>query len=107
MPYACAYNTGFTLVRRGLRALRSPLLDRVILAAGRLVHGREMDDDGLRERVHYMYLPPYRVEDARLTDRIAPAVGLRIVARHAMPAASAAQLKHRVTVFRKEAEIRV
>jgi SAM-dependent methyltransferase len=107
MPYACAYNAGFAVVRRGLRALRSAALDRAILAIGRALHGARMNDEALRERVHYMYMPPHRVEDRELTERIAPSAGLRVVARHAMPSTSAAQLKHRVTVYRKEAQTRL
>src|SRR5262249_2051623 len=50
MPFACAYNTVFAIVRRGLRAVRGPWLDRAILQTARALHGRTMDDDGLRER---------------------------------------------------------
>ena len=107
MPYACAYNSGFAIVRRGLRAVRSRALDRVVFAVGRMLHGGSMSDDALRERVHYLYMPPYRVEDRTLTERIAPAAGLRLIAQHPMPSTSAAQLKHRVTVFQREAETRL
>jgi SAM-dependent methyltransferase len=102
MPFDCAYNRAFAVVRRILRALRSPLLDRLILQVGRLVHGREMDDDGLRERVGYMYVPPERVMSDGLVATFASA-GLRRITEHAMESASPSQLKHRVTIFVRDA----
>jgi len=102
MPYDCAYNRAFTVARRVLRALRSPLTDRAILAVGRALHGREMDDNGLRERVGYMYVPPERVMGPALARAFARA-GLRQVATHAMPSTSPSQLRHSVTIFTKDA----
>ena len=100
MPYACAYNSGFTIVRKALRATRTSLTDAAILRFGRMLHG-EMKDDMLRERVHYMYLPPQRVMDARLAASLA-AHGLRVAGTRPMPSTSLAQLKHSVTILRKD-----
>lgn len=98
MPYACAYNTAFALVRRALRAIRRPWLDRLILQVGRALHGRQMDDRGLRERVSYMYVPPERVMDATL-ERTFAAAGLRRKTTYAVPSTSVSQLRHSATVF--------
>jgi SAM-dependent methyltransferase len=101
MPYACAYNRVFAIVRRGLRAVRRPPLDRAILAAARALHGRDMSVEQLRERVKYMYMPPTRVIDRQLIESVAPAAGLRLVAEYPMDATSASQLRHKVIVFER------
>jgi ubiquinone/menaquinone biosynthesis C-methylase UbiE len=98
MPYECAYNTAFAAVRRMLRRVRTPLLDRAILQAGRLLHGREMSEEGLRERVGYMYIPPARMIGPRLL-REFEAAGFRTIAAYPMISTSLSQLRHRVTVF--------
>ena len=105
MPYACAYNTAFAFVRRSLRAIRAPWLDRVILIVARLLHGREMSLDALRERVGYMYIPPERVMDADLLDTFG-AAGFRRRADHDAPSTSLSQLRHRVTVFVRDVSAR-
>jgi hypothetical protein len=73
----------------------------VILRVGRLLHGHEMDDEGIRERIHYMYLPPERLADRVLRDQLAPSVGLRVVARHSIKSVSLSQLKHEFLVFER------
>ncbi len=98
MPYACAYNTAFAALRRVLGRLRAPWLDGAILAAARLLHGREMDDAALRERVSYMYIAPERVMDSALR-RAFEAAGLRYKTQYSANSTSPSQLKHRVTVF--------
>src|SRR5256885_3694678 len=103
MPYDCAYNYAFALLRRILRLVRSRALDGLILRIGRLLHGSEMDDDGLRERIPYMYIAPQRLAGPNLRDAIAPSVGLRLIARHQMRSVSPSQLKHEVLVFEKAA----
>ena len=104
MPYDCAYNYAFAMLRRILRMIRSRALDRLILRVGRLLHGREMDDEGLRERIPYMYIAPYRLAGRRLRETIAPAAGLRLIAQHPMPSRSPSELKHEVLVFEKPVE---
>jgi 2-polyprenyl-3-methyl-5-hydroxy-6-metoxy-1,4-benzoquinol methylase len=103
MPYDCAYNYAFSMLRRILRLVRSPALDAVILRAGRMLHGREMDDEGLRERIPYMYIAPQRLAGGHLRETIAPSVGLRLIARHPMASVSLSQLRHEVLVFQKAA----
>ena len=103
MPYDCAFNYAFAMLRRTLRLVRSRALDAVILRIGRLLHGSEMNDEGLRERIPYMYIAPYRLAGRNLRENIAPAAGLRLIARHPMPSVSLSQLKHEVLVFEKAA----
>ena len=101
MPYDCAYNRVFAVVRRLLRPLRSSATDAAILVVGRVLHGRSMDDAGLRERIQYMYTPPTRLETRELTAATAPAVGLHVVVQHPMRSVSLSQLRHRVTIYEK------
>jgi SAM-dependent methyltransferase len=105
MPFACGYNTAFAGLRRLLRRVRSPSLDRAILLVGRVLHGGEMSDDGLRERIGYMYVPPERVMGERLS-RTFESAGLYPTAEYAMKSVSLSQLRHRVTVFERRAERR-
>jgi len=98
MAHECAYNAAFAIVRRALRRVRTPWLDRAILQAGRVLHGREMRDEELRERVGYMYLPPTRLMGRRLL-REFEAAGLSLAAEYPMKSTSLSQLRHRVTVF--------
>ena len=102
MPYDCGYNYAFAIARRCLRLLRSRWLDAVILRIARFVHGSEMSDEGLRERVPYMYLPPQRLAGRSLRETIAPSVGLRLVMRYPAASTSLSQLKHEVLVFEKQ-----
>ncbi len=101
MPYACAYNAAFAFVRRMLRSIRAPWIDRVILQVARMLHGSDMDDEALRERVAYMYLPPQRVMDDRLIAAFAE-VGLRRRTDYTVKHTSVSQLRHRVTVFERD-----
>lgn len=106
MPYRGPYNLSFSLARRTLRAVRTPILDRAIEGVGRLLHGGEMSIAQLRERVHYMYLPPTRMMSNELERGVAQPHGLTVIARYPMPSTSAAQLRHSVTVFEKSAPAR-
>jgi SAM-dependent methyltransferase len=102
MPFDCVYNRAMTLARRMLRAMRSPGLDDLMVRAGHLLHGHEMDDAGLRERIIYMYLAPERVMSGLLIAAFAEA-GLHRVAEYPMRSVSLSQLRHRVTVFARDA----
>ncbi len=51
MPYRCAYNQALALVRQGLRAVRTPGIDRLLLGAARALHGGSFDDELMAERV--------------------------------------------------------
>jgi SAM-dependent methyltransferase len=101
MPFECAYNEVFALVRRLLGRVRSGALDRAILQVGRVLHRSEMNDDRLRERVAYMYLPPERMMGPPLARAFASA-GLSRCADYPMRSTSLSQLKHRVTIFVRE-----
>jgi trans-aconitate methyltransferase len=105
MPFECAYNTMFAVVRRVLRAVRFPWLDRRILQIARLVHSRDMDDDSLRERVDYMYIPPERMMGEQLARSFASA-GLHRATEYPMNSTSPSQLKHGVTIFVRGAATR-
>ena len=94
------YNRVFARVRRMLRAVRSPALDRFILLAARTLHGRQMSVDLLAERVEYMYMPPRRLFDAAFERRLLQA-GLEPVAVHPMTRTSPSQLTHAAIVLRK------
>jgi cyclopropane fatty-acyl-phospholipid synthase-like methyltransferase len=98
MPFDCGYNRTFSLVRRALRRVRSPWIDRRILQVGRMLHGGDMDENGLRERVAYMYMPPARMMDERLASCFASA-GLERMAEYPTPSTSLSQLRHRMTIF--------
>jgi SAM-dependent methyltransferase len=104
MPYDCAYNYAFAMLRRVLRLVRSRALDALILQVGRMLHGSQMDDEGLRERIPYMYIAPQRLAGRSLRETIAPAAGLRLRARYPMPSVSLSQLRHEVLVFEKTVE---
>lgn len=95
------YNRAFAALRRALGRVRTPWLDAQILRIGKLLHGHEMDDRSLRERVDYMYIPPERVMDERLRARAASA-GLRVATEYAVKSTSLSELNHRVTVFTRE-----
>jgi trans-aconitate methyltransferase len=99
MPYRSAYNSVLTMIRRGLRAVRSAASDAAIMQIAHVLHP-EMNDDMLRERMHYMYLPPHRVMDHRLEAAFA-SHGLQPIATYPVKSASLAQLRHSVTVLRK------
>ena len=73
------------------------------IGIGRFLHGNEMNDEGLRERIPYMYIPPQRLAGRNLREHVAPSAGLRLIARHPMPSVSLSQLKHEVLVFEKAA----
>lgn len=103
MPYDCAYNYAFAMLRRFLRLIRSRALDALILRIGRMLHGSQMNDDGLRERIPYMYIAPERLAGRSLRETIAPLAGLRLIARHEMASVSLSQLRHEVLVFEKAA----
>ena len=103
LPYDCVYNYAFAMLRRVLRLVRSRALDALILRIGRMLHGSQMDDRGLRERIPYMYVAPQRLAGRRLRETIAPQAGLGLIARHPMPSVSLSQLRHEVLVFQKAA----
>jgi trans-aconitate methyltransferase len=101
MPYACAFNRAAAVARRALRSARTARLDNAILTAARWLHA-DMTPDDLRERVPDMYMPPMRMMDHALRDAMARDASLRFVGEQPMPSVSLAQLRHNVSLFRKD-----
>lgn len=102
MAYDCAFNRAWAVVRRIMRRTRTRALDSLIVAIARAVHGRAMDVGGLRERAEYMYIPPEQLLTRSIVDRLAPSLGLRAIEERDVASPTVAQLKQRVTVFRKD-----
>jgi SAM-dependent methyltransferase len=101
MAYDCLHNRVLSSARRTLRAIRGGPVDSLLMALGRFVYGRAMDDSLIRERIEYMYIPPEQLMSTA-TASLTTSVGLGLIASHEMPGASATQLKQRVSVFQKE-----
>jgi len=78
MPTDALGNRLLVGLRRGLRRLRGPATDALVLGLARALHGRDYDDALLRERW-----------------------GFEIVATEAIRRASPAQLSHRLVVARR------
>jgi SAM-dependent methyltransferase len=102
MAYDGFHNRATRLARRALRAVHCRPLDVVLLTVGRIVYGRAMDIDRLRERTAYMYIPPEQMMTPAIMRTLAPSLGLRLIAEHAVESTSVTQLKQRATVFVKE-----
>jgi len=102
MAFDCVSNRLLGALRRGLRLARSAPVDALVLLAARRVYGGRMSDALLRERTEYMYIPPEQFMSAGVRDSLAPSCGLRALVELDVAAASATQLKQRVTVFRKD-----
>jgi hypothetical protein len=100
MPYRCGFNTLLAGVRRTSRVFRSRLTDRLLLAMARRLHGREFSDELLLERIPYAYNLPAHY-DPDMKRWLESQGGLAAVEEIEMPHVSIAQLKHRITVFRK------
>jgi trans-aconitate 2-methyltransferase len=99
MPYDSAYNRWLVRARRVLAKLQGRFLDRVALRLARLAH-RDMPEEQLRQRLVYLYLVPERLADDRWEKELR-AAGLELVERGETRQASFAQLKHRLSVYRK------
>jgi SAM-dependent methyltransferase len=95
-PYRCFYNTALNAVRIGLRHVRGPATDRMILAVARLLHPGQ-PHQMLHERVDYMYLVLRHYEDdLRAAFRIH---GFQLVSIERAPHTSLGQPKHRLAVM--------
>jgi 2-polyprenyl-3-methyl-5-hydroxy-6-metoxy-1,4-benzoquinol methylase len=101
MPTDCAYNSALTGLRRCLRAVRGPTMDHLIFSIARLIHGRSIPRNELRERVAYMYEIPQRFDGPKLQHLLDKEFGLESVQKLPEIHASPAQMKHSVHVFRK------
>jgi hypothetical protein len=101
IPYECGYNHALIGVRRFFRAIRSPLSDAFVLGAARLLHGHRLGEQMLRQRVMYMYQVPEVLEGRKLERMLREQCGLVLVASRDEPHASPAQLKHRLSLYRR------
>lgn len=101
MPRKCASNTLLTAIRRVFRQLRGPVTDAIVLKAGTLLHRGKVPEDILRERIHYMYVLPYRYSERRLDAWLDQKCGLELIEQYDLPWASLAQLQHNMSVFRR------
>lgn len=101
LPYPCAFNKTLWGIRRLFRICAGTWTDRLILFLGRLLHGQEMSEALLLERVHYMYLIPYCQDDFTLRRLLLGRLELRLLADYLLPHASIAQPKHRASVWHK------
>ena len=101
MPYDCLFNRWLSLIRRLCKALRSTSMDTIIFKLAKRLHGDEMDQDQLLERIVYMYQLPECYGGAVLHQLLRTHCGLEVAGEHNEIHASIGQLKHRITVFRK------
>jgi trans-aconitate 2-methyltransferase len=101
MPTSALTNRLLVVLRRGVRRLRGPALDALVLRLARALHGRDYDDALLRERVPYMYVVPDRYDCRRLHRDLERRWGFDVVATEPIPRASPAQLSHRLVVARR------
>jgi SAM-dependent methyltransferase len=101
MPYECVFNQILLWVRRLFILCRSPLTDAIVFKVGKALHGAELDDAQLRERVSYMYQVFDRLDGADLHRLLKQRCGLECIAEGPERHASIAQAKHRFAVFRK------
>lgn len=86
--------------RRILARLRGPLMDRLVLALARLLHGRHWSTEQLRERVFYAYVVPVRLDGPAVRDAL-QRHGFACLESHAVAAVSPAQLEHRLSAWRR------
>lgn len=99
IPYECVFNRLLWCARRGLRVFRGRLMERIALGIAGRLHP-DWDRSLLEERIPYLYMLPERIDDDALVASLA-GLGLERVAADALPHASLAQPKHRLSVFRK------
>jgi SAM-dependent methyltransferase len=105
MPCRCLYNRLLMGVRRVFRAVRCRWTDALVARTGRLLYGKKLSPEFVRERVHYMYVIPGCYDGSRL-DVLLSGCGLQRLETFAEPHASLAQPKHTLAVFRKQAASR-
>jgi SAM-dependent methyltransferase len=101
IPYDCLYNRLLWSLRRILRLARGPVLDRVAVTAGRMLHP-SWSAESIRERVPYLYLLPTHIDGKDMRDAFRVFGGLAVEQVIPIPHASLAQPKHRLVVFRKQ-----
>lgn len=103
IPYGCAFNHWLWTVRRCFRLFRSRWTDRLVLAAARKLHGDEMTDELLCERIQYMYLLPFRYWGRLMKDQFRQ-IHFETLEVQPVPHASWAQPKHVLCACRNSAQ---
>jgi Methylase of polypeptide chain release factors len=106
MPYECDFNAVLMKVRRALALVRSPWTDLLVFRVAKLMHGHNMDDELIRERVLYMYQQPQRLDGPALRRQMNDDCALEFVASVPERHASVAQPKHRLIISRKRGSVR-
>jgi trans-aconitate methyltransferase len=101
MPTATPGNRALVALRRLLRAVRGKVMDSLVLALARTLHGRQYHDALLLERIPYMYLIPHRYDTTSLHADLRTRWSLDVLATEPVPRASPAQLTHQLVVARK------
>ncbi len=101
MPYDCPFNRALWTIRRAFKKMHSPLTDRIILSAGKLLHGKRLSEELIRERIHYMYSIPSCYISDEFYARLRKTCGLEVIHEQLVPHASIAQPKHKAVFVRK------
>jgi SAM-dependent methyltransferase len=102
MPYDCRWNRALMILRRGLGIVRSPLLDRAILALGSRRYP-QFARAALEERLAYIYTPVKRF-DGPAFRHVMHAAGFDVESWERLPVPSIAKAKHALIIFRKRSE---
>ncbi|MFO0968019.1 MAG: class I SAM-dependent methyltransferase [Gemmataceae bacterium] len=100
MPRRCVFNTALAFARRAARAIRSRWTDWLILALAKRLHGGAHSQDFLRERLPYMYIPPYRYGSRRFARGLLKQHHLALETTLSCAHASLGQAKHSFYAFR-------
>lgn len=85
MAYDCTSTRLLTLVRRGLRLVRCPPVERGLFWISKLAHGRRYSDTALRDRLIYNFLTPERYYSPALAAMLHEMWGLESVAEKLEP----------------------
>ena len=100
-PIAGAFNTALSHARRVLRAVRSPVVDAMVLGAAHVLHPHA-DPVRRRQAIEYMYLPLVHTEDALRTALVSR--GFALIMEEPMPHTSWGQPKHRAVALTAPSE---
>lgn len=101
MPYNCFYNQIIWSIRRILKKIRSPFTDSLILSLSRLFHRKNYTDDMLKERIHYMYLLPFRYFNNFFHSKFESSHNMKLVKKIHLAHTSFAQPKHMLCIYKK------
>ncbi len=104
LPTACLYNRLLWALRSLLKRFQGPRLDGILMGLAARLH-TNMNRALLEERIPYMYLIPYRIDNRALTHTLTVDLSLDLLERRPVPHASIAQPKHRLSIYRKPENI--